>query len=158
MRLAIGLLFGVVLGQFYSGSWADLTSRLSSPDTLYVLNFWATWCRPCIAELPYFQAAAESLSTKYPIQFWLVNLDFPPEGGKAAAALLARKKITLPTFWLTEKDPNVWIPQVDADWDGAIPYTRLWPQGPKHTQSFTSTAEVINFVSQIYGTRPHPTR
>lgn len=158
MRVGLALVGSVGLAQMLSGGWADLAGHLKRADTLYVLNFWATWCRPCVAELPYFQAAAESLAGKYPIRFWLVSLDFPPEGGKAAAALLARKSITLPAFWLTEKDPNVWIPNVNPDWDGAIPYTYAWPKGPEHAQSFSSATELVNFVIRAYDTRFHLSR
>ncbi len=44
-------------------------------DTLYVVNFWATWCKPCVAELPYFEEAGEKYKSEK-IKVLLVSLDF----------------------------------------------------------------------------------
>jgi thiol-disulfide isomerase/thioredoxin len=143
-------IFSVLLAQIPSVTWKDLKSRLRHPDTLYVLNFWSTWCRPCIAELPYFQKAADSLQPKYPIRFYLISLDFPPDGAHAAQRLLRQKNISLPAMWLTENNPNTWIPEVDSAWDGSIPFSILWPSRKSKLGGFHSAEEVIEFVLQGY--------
>jgi len=154
MRRWIGAILSIWSGlssaQTLSGDWQTFTKHLQSADTLYLINFWATWCRPCVAELPHLQAAAESLQALYPIAFWLISLDFPPEGGIAAQRLLASKRITLRAFWLTEQDPNTWIPNVDSTWDGALPYTLLWPLRKAHLGSFENAEAVIDFVMKHY--------
>jgi thiol-disulfide isomerase/thioredoxin len=49
--------------------------RISSTDTIYVVNFWATWCKPCVEELPIFDSL--NLEVKgQAIKVLLVNLDF----------------------------------------------------------------------------------
>jgi len=145
-------IFSVLPAQIPSVTWKDLKSRLRHPDTLYVLNFWSTWCRPCIAELPYFQKAADSLQPKYPIRFYLISLDFPPDGAHAAQRLLRQKNISLPAMWLTETNPNTWIPEVDSAWDGSIPFSILWPSRKSKLGSFHSAEEVVEFVLQRYET------
>lgn len=156
------VLLGLVVGVFWaqslpSRSWEALQTAIKeNPDTLYILNFWATWCRPCVAELPYLQAAAQELQGSLPVRIWLISLDFPPEGPRVAAALLRRKGITLPAFWLEEKDPNSWIPQLNPNWDGAIPYTQAGLTGPNHG-AFTDTQSVLEFVKKAYAARI-PTR
>jgi thiol-disulfide isomerase/thioredoxin len=144
--------FSVLLAQIPSVTWKDLKSHLRHPDTLYVLNFWSTWCRPCIAELPYFQKAADSLQPKYPIRFYLISLDFPPDGAHAAQRLLRQKNISLPALWLTETNPNTWIPEVDSAWDGGIPFSILWPSRKSKPGDFHSAEEVVEFVLQGYET------
>lgn len=152
--LAGGLLWAQKLA---TRTWGELRAAMAQhPDTLYVLNFWATWCRPCVAELPYLQAAAERLSDSLPVRIWLVSLEFPPDGPQVAAAVLRRKGITLPAFWLSETDPNAWIPQLNPNWDGAIPYTQAGLQGPSHG-AFPDTESVVKFVKKAYATRT-PTR
>jgi thiol-disulfide isomerase/thioredoxin len=145
-------IFSVLPAQIPSVTWKDLKSRLRHPDTLYVLNFWSTWCRPCIAELPYFQKAADSLQPKYPIRFYLISLDFPPDGAHAAQRLLRQKNISLSAVWLAENNPNTWIPDVDSAWDGSIPFSILWPSRKSKLGGFHSAEEVVGFVLQGYET------
>lgn len=157
-QVLLGLIGGVFWAQSLpSRSWEALQAVIrENPDTLYILNFWTTWCRPCVAELPYLQAAAQELQDSLPVRIWLISLDFPPEGPRAAAALLHRKGITLPAFWLEEKDPNSWIPHLNPNWDGSIPYTQASLNGPYHG-AFTGTQSVLKFVKEAYATRI-PTR
>ncbi len=131
-------------------TWQSLRARLHAPDTMYVLNFWSTWCRPCITELPHLQKAADSLQKHYPIRFYLISLDFPPEGPNLAEKLLRQKSITLPAFWLHESDPNQWIPQVSTDWDGSIPFTLLWPNRQSKQGTFENDSEALRFVLEGY--------
>src|ERR1043165_4592291 len=57
----------------------DLEKIISGPpeqnDTTYVLNFWATWCKPCVEELPGFDSLLV-LESKNPVKIILVSLDF----------------------------------------------------------------------------------
>jgi len=150
--LLIVFIFSLLSAQIPQVSWKELKSLLRHPDTLYVLNFWSTWCRPCIAELPYFQRAADSLRGKYPIRFYLISLDFPPDGAYAAQRLLRQKSISLSAVWLAENDPNAWMPDADEGWDGGIPFTLLWPSRKSKQGDFHSAAEVVEFVLQAYET------
>src|SRR5690606_6809447 len=45
-------------------------------DSIYVINFWATWCKPCIKELPAFEKIASEYADKK-VKVLLVSLDFP---------------------------------------------------------------------------------
>jgi len=88
-------------------------------DSTVVINFWATWCAPCVKELPLF----EQLHAENPeIKMVLVNLDFADKVDKVKQ-FLSRKKITTPVILLDEIDYNSWIDRVDKDWGGAIPAT-----------------------------------
>jgi thiol-disulfide isomerase/thioredoxin len=96
------------------------------------INFWATWCPPCIAELPSIERLAEDASLREgasgsaPIAFMLVSLD---EDRAAVEAFVRRKEITLPVYMLRMKDrepmdvsriPSTYV--VSAD--GRIAYSR----------------------------------
>ncbi|MBK6838896.1 MAG: TlpA family protein disulfide reductase [Bacteroidetes bacterium] len=57
-------------------SSTELLSEVNKQnDTLYVLNFWATWCKPCIEELPWFETAGKNYKDNT-VKILLINLDF----------------------------------------------------------------------------------
>lgn len=90
-------------------------------DEVQVINFWATWCAPCVKELPLF----EKLGAETPgVKVTLVNLDFADKVEKVNA-FMARKNIKSETVLLDEVDYNTWIDKVDASWQGAIPATLI---------------------------------
>jgi thiol-disulfide isomerase/thioredoxin len=91
------------------------------PDKkIQVINFWATWCAPCVKELPYFEALQKGQLEK--ISITLISLDFADKVDKVNA-FIKRKGITSPVLLLDEVDYNSWIDNVDKNWSGAIPAT-----------------------------------
>jgi len=98
-------------------------------DTLYIVNFWATWCGPCVAEIPYFEQAAKTYTDKK-IKILLINLDFVSEEAKVLA-FVKKKNLQNQVYQLHASDPNKWINQIDSNWDGAIPVTVFYKAGKK---------------------------
>ncbi len=91
-------------------------------DKILVLNFWATWCAPCVKELPYLEQIYQNYKDKN-VEVVLVSLDFAADVEKAKK-LLAKKNIQIPaTFLLDETDYDAWIDRIEASWQGAIPAT-----------------------------------
>lgn len=96
---------------------------LSQSDTTYVVNFWATWCKPCVEELPEFQEALTEYHSEK-VKFMFVSLDFPDSENRVNA-FINKRSYTGDFFLLTDTDANSWIPKIDADWDGNIPVTLI---------------------------------
>ena len=103
----------------------------SSEDSLKIVNFWATWCRPCVEELKYFKTAADTFSAKK-VKFIFVSLDFKSQKGKVEQ-FWAKNKIK-GSIYILEDDPNKWINQIDSSWTGEIPYTLIIPSNNKSSK------------------------
>ena len=92
-------------------------------DQMYVINFWATWCKPCIQELPYFEAAQKKYSGD--IKVILVSLDFTDKLESQLIPFVSEKSIQSQVILLDDPHENEWIPKVDSTWSGAIPATLM---------------------------------
>jgi len=88
---------------------------------LYVINFWATWCRPCVAELPYFEQINQEMGEQG-VKVHLVSLDFVEELEKVER-FAGKKKLASSVFLLDETKYNDWIDKIASEWSGAIPAT-----------------------------------
>ena len=93
----------------------------NSDDTVYVVNFWATWCVPCVEELPGFYKVNDEFSDK-PFKMILVSLDFPQHVNSRVIPFIKKNNIK-PTVVVLDDDDNVWINKVNTSWDGSIPVT-----------------------------------
>lgn len=91
-------------------------------DTVFVVNFWATWCKPCVAELPWFEKVHATMHTDRPVKVLLLSLDVIKEAEKVER-FLRTKGITAEAAILNERKPHLWIDRVDSTWSGAIPAT-----------------------------------
>jgi thiol-disulfide isomerase/thioredoxin len=100
----------------------QIETRIANPDTFYIVNFWATWCGPCVAELPAFNRIDSAWQGK-PVKVLLVSLDFPEAWPGKLTEFLKKKKIGAEVFWLDESDANYFIPKISNQWSGSIPAT-----------------------------------
>ena len=93
-------------------------------DKTYVVNFWATWCAPCIKELPYFEQLNEEYSED--VEVILVSLDFPSKYESKLKPYIKKNNLQSKVVALNDVDSNTWIPKVDESWTGAIPATIIF--------------------------------
>lgn len=88
-------------------------------NSVYVINFWATWCAPCVKELPAFKQLAENNKD---VKVLMISLDFAEDLEKTKK-LLNKKQIGFKTYLLDETKYDTWINDVEPSWQGAIPVT-----------------------------------
>jgi thiol-disulfide isomerase/thioredoxin len=119
---------------------ADIMKRASTQngtpnDTIYVINFWSTWCAPCVAELHEFNTLEKKFEGK-PLKVLLVSIDFPEDyKTDKLEAFVHKKHLTPEVVWLNETNPNDYVPAVDNSWQGSIPATlMIYPK--KGTREF----------------------
>jgi len=119
-------------------------------DTTYVINFWATWCKPCVEELPYFEVLHEEFAGEK-IRVILVSLDFPNKLETKLVPFINEHKLSSEVMVLTDVRYNEWIDWVDSDWDGGIPVTMIYNQKDKkfYRGQFANEGELSTLVGDF---------
>ncbi|HEX8270603.1 MAG TPA: redoxin domain-containing protein [Flavobacterium sp.] len=107
-------------------------------DTTYVVNFWATWCGPCVVELPHFEQLRSDYK-KSAVKVILVSLDMPKQVESRLIPFIQKKKLLSKVVLLDDPDANSWISKVDKNWSGALPATLIFSKGQRrfYERSFT---------------------
>lgn len=110
-------------------------------NNTYVINFWATWCKPCVKELPAFEKINEDYKDKN-VKVILVSLDFPEKLKTGVEPFIEKYKLKSEVVLLDDADANTWIPKVSEEWSGAIPATVIVKNDEKffYERSFTFEA------------------
>ncbi len=112
-------------------SFADLkTTIVNDKEHITVLNFWATWCRPCVAELPDFEKIHAEFNQKG-VQVILANLDFNSQADTLVPKFIKKNNTQSKVVHITDQDPNDWINSFWYDWTGTIPVTAIYYKGEK---------------------------
>ncbi|WP_445749516.1 TlpA family protein disulfide reductase [Polaribacter sp.] len=120
-------------------------------DTIYVVNFWATWCAPCVKELPYFEKLGAAYSSKK-VKVLLVSLDFPKQVEKKLIPFINENKIQSEVILLDDVNEDIWIQAIDKTWSGAIPATLIYHKNQRkfYEQTFDYQLlenELIQFLN-----------
>ncbi len=107
-------------------------------DTTYVVNFWATWCKPCVEELPHFEKLNKQYK-KNKIKVLLVSLDMHNQVESKLLPFINEHQLKSEVILMRDPDSNAWIPKVDSTWTGAIPATMIYNKNLRkfYEQSFT---------------------
>jgi thiol-disulfide isomerase/thioredoxin len=102
---------------------SELQKRIHEDGPVKVVNFWATWCGPCVKELPYFERLSQDNKS---VKVILVSMDYDldPDPAKVKR-FIERKKILSEVVILAEENPNEWIEKIDKSWGGGLPSTLI---------------------------------
>ena len=93
-------------------------------DTTFIINFWATWCVPCVKELPNFEKLSDGYKNEN-LKVLLVNLDYKSKLNSSVLPFIKKNGIKNEVFMLNEPDPEVYINRIDSSWSGALPATLM---------------------------------
>lgn len=101
---------------------ADLEKTIAESKTPLIINFWATFCKPCVEEIPYFQEEVKK-HEKDGVKLLLVSLDLKEFYPAKIRDFADKRQFTAPMVWLNETNADYFCPRIDPKWSGAIPAT-----------------------------------
>jgi thiol-disulfide isomerase/thioredoxin len=111
--------------------------------TTYVINFWATWCKPCLEEMPHFERInAEQKDNN--VKVILVSLDMPNMWKSRLEPYVENKDIQSEVVILDDPKQNDWIPKVSEEWGGGIPATLIYNKDKRAFYERGFTYEELN--------------
>ncbi len=123
---------------------------MQNDDVLYVVNFWATWCVPCVEELPHFIELNEQFKTER-FNMTFVTLDGAKDFEKRVLPFAEKHNMNGDLLLLDDvKNMNKWIKEVNASWSGAIPATVLYKNGKQlhFTEGQLSKTELETLIKK----------
>jgi thiol-disulfide isomerase/thioredoxin len=124
----------------------DLLKRIhNNSDTIYVVNFWATWCKPCVQEMPEFESFYRQNKPAL-VKIILVSMDFKEDLDKKLVPFLEKNPYSSEVILLDEVNGNDFIDKIHTKWGGAIPATYFTTKNKKKEAIFEKkvTLEILN--------------
>jgi thiol-disulfide isomerase/thioredoxin len=131
----------------YEGLESYLNNRTSD---FQVINFWATWCKPCVEEMPYFKELHETIKAENG-EVILVSLDFSNQIESKLIPYIEKESLVPDVVVLDDPKANIWIDKVSPEWSGAIPAT-LIKKGEKsifHEGKYASYEMLLEHVTSL---------
>jgi thiol-disulfide isomerase/thioredoxin len=120
-------------------------------DTTYIFNLWASWCKPCVAELPNF-VKLDSVYSSKKVKVVFISMNFKKELETQLKPFVANHKIKQDVYLLSDPDANSWIDKLDKSWSGGIPASLIVNNRLKvrkfYEKDFTF-AELEEIINQI---------
>lgn len=103
-----------------SFSMVELDSLIKTTTQPLVVSFWATWCAPCINEIPWIEKAVMANKDKG-VELWLVSLNGPGYFPEKLRQFIREKGYTAQFFWLKDQDGNDYGKRIHPRWRGGLP-------------------------------------
>ena len=122
-------------------------------DTVYLINFWATWCKPCREEIP----AIERVGSKYQSQKFkviLVSLDFPNQLSTGLPSFIQKNGIRSKVIMLDDPKQNEWIDKIDKHWAGDIPFTVIYGPGFREFYATSFSYNTLDSIINLKFSKP----
>ncbi|SEW38784.1 redoxin family protein [Chitinophaga arvensicola] len=128
------------------GGIKDLLKNNSS--NLRLINIWATWCVPCVAEFPEFIILGQTFSQR-DFEFVSISADDPERKDKVLQ-FLDKQHATGKNYLFSGTDKYQLMEAVDPKWQGALPYTVLVEPGGKIVYAQQGEIDPVALRSLIF--------
>jgi thiol-disulfide isomerase/thioredoxin len=143
--LILSLLLAGPLKPVDDGGYRSLVS--SHHGRVLLVDFWATWCEPCRAELPKLAELQLAMKRKG-LRLVTISCD-EPEQRSEALRLLRENKISEPFFIKEANDNSHFINSVDSEWSGALPALFLYDRNGRMVRSFGGEVEISEVEAAV---------
>jgi len=130
-------------------TYEQLLKRISNSDTVYIVNFWATWCGPCVAELPNFDKLQQTYKGQS-LKVLLLSMDFKSKLN-VVTAFAKSHKIASEVYLADKPSEQVFIDQIDKKWSGALPGTMI-VNAKMHIRQFYEKEFTFDELNKLYQT------
>lgn len=130
----------IVLREYKEQQVADIL-KTKNNDTLYVTNFFATWCGPCMIEIPHFKEEMEALKGKK-VKFTFVSVDNKEDWNTKVKEFgnIQGLSSNIVLFDMMQADPE-FAKKNTKTWTGeSIPFTRI-SKGDKVDETIGSLSQ-----------------
>ena len=127
----------------------DLVTYYNKPsDSIYIINFWSTWCQPCVEEIPFMQQISKKYADKK-VKLLLVSLDLYKLYPDQLKAFAKKHRFTANLVWLNETDADIFCPAIDKKWSGAVPATLIYNAKTGYRYFFEGKFTRIQFEKEL---------
>jgi thiol-disulfide isomerase/thioredoxin len=106
----------------------------SGKGSVVLVDFWATWCDPCRAEMPHL-VALESRYRARGLKLVTISCD-EPEQEAGALAFLKKQGAPQPGYIKRARDDDQFINAIDARWSGQLPALFLYDRQGRQAKAF----------------------
>ncbi len=131
----------------------DLKALRKNPTgKLLLVDFWATWCQPCVAEFPEFETMYRMYGNRK-FELVTVSINYPDE---RAAVLDQLEKLHATTRNLVFGSPEIYdlMAAFDPSWKGSVPYTVLLSPAGEVLYRHQAPADVLELRRLIIANLP----
>lgn len=118
-------------------------------DTTYLINFWATWCKPCVEELPYFEKINKNYKDEK-VKVLLVSMDFKKLTEHRLIPFIEENNVESDVYLLADGRTSKWIDRVSKQWDGAIPYSILYRKTDRKEFGIVDKYDDLDQIIKIF--------
>lgn len=113
----------------------QLVQMIDTTTGPLIVNFWASWCKPCIHEIPWFEKNLKT-SEAQNVKLILVSLDFANNYPNGILKFAKGQGYTSEIVFLDEMNADKFCPPIDKAWDGAIPVSLFVNNGKKYRKFY----------------------
>ncbi|MBE2219162.1 MAG: TlpA family protein disulfide reductase [Ignavibacteria bacterium] len=157
IRIFSVLFFAIVC--YYGTAYSQDVTMITTPEemkavieankgSVILVNFWATWCPPCVKEFPDIMKLNKEYSDKG-LKLIFVSLDDASETESKLKPFLQKQGVDFVTYQGIFPKPEDLTDVIDKSWGGEIPVTYFYDKEGKKSASFSGSKKYEEFEKEV---------